>query len=184
MWEWRYANGRVCSTNFQFSETCTIEGFYSANEITWSLSDDGLKIFRSDKTLMWNFQVLEKKNRKFFFRSFAKHEDFKDQCVYLTQISKKQTEQDDSEKEETVRLVIWDLDDTFWEGTLSEGEVKLRLDTLHMVRELNNRGIVNAICSKNTYKDTRKILERLGYGTILYLQEFLGTPRAHKLKIL
>lgn len=26
-------------------------------------------------------------------------------------------------KEEGIRLVIWDLDDTFWEGTLSEGEI-------------------------------------------------------------
>lgn len=182
VWEWRYADGRICSTNFQFSETGTIEGFYSENERTWSLSDDGLKIFRSDKSLMWNFQVLEKQNGKFFFRGFAKHEYFKDQCFYLTQLSKKQTEQNDSEKEETVRLVIWDLDDTFWEGTLSEGEVKLRLDTLHMIRELNNRGIVNAICSKNTYKDTREMLERLGVWDDFVFARISWNPKGPQVK--
>ena len=48
-----------------------------------------------------------------------------------------------------VKLVVWDLDDTFWQGTLSEGPVVLDPVLVGLVRTLNRRGIVNAICSKN-----------------------------------
>ena len=48
-----------------------------------------------------------------------------------------------------VKLVVWDLDDTFWQGTLSEGPVVIDPDRVDLVRTLNRRGIVNAICSKN-----------------------------------
>jgi FkbH-like protein len=48
-----------------------------------------------------------------------------------------------------VKLVIWDLDDTFWEGTLSEGPVTDIAANREIVSTLNRRGIVNAICSKN-----------------------------------
>lgn len=52
---------------------------------------------------------------------------------------------------EQVKLVIWDLDDTFWRGTLSEGAVEIIDANSAIVRELNRRGIVNAICSKNDF---------------------------------
>ena len=52
---------------------------------------------------------------------------------------------------ESIKLVIWDLDDTFWAGTLSEGDVELLEANVAVVRELNSRGIVNAICSKNDF---------------------------------
>ena len=34
-----------------------------------------------------------------------------------------------------IKLVIWDLDDTFWTGTLSEGDVELVEDNVVVVRE-------------------------------------------------
>ena len=52
---------------------------------------------------------------------------------------------------EPIKLVIWDLDDTFWAGTLSEGDVELLKVNIAVVRELNRRGIVNAICSNNDF---------------------------------
>mgnify|MGYP000682836609 CR=1 FL=1 len=62
-----------------------------------------------------------------------------------------------------VKLIIWDLDDTLWSGTLAEG------DTLHLsefrtsvIQESNKRGIVNAICSKNDFEMAKSRL--VGYG--------------------
>ena len=62
-----------------------------------------------------------------------------------------------------VKLIIWDLDDTLWEGTLAEG------DTLHLsefraeiIRSLNTHGIVNAICSKNDFNMAKDRLDQLG----------------------
>jgi FkbH-like protein len=48
-----------------------------------------------------------------------------------------------------VKLVIWDLDETLWSGTLSEGPVALDPEHAEIVRELNRRGIMSSICSKN-----------------------------------
>lgn len=58
-----------------------------------------------------------------------------------------------------VKMVIWDLDETLWEGTLSEGPVLLPQSNVELVRALNRRGIINSICSKNDEGDARAQLE-------------------------
>ena len=45
-----------------------------------------------------------------------------------------------------IKVVIWDLDDTLWKGTLAEGDdVQLLENRVAIIKELNKRGIVNAI---------------------------------------
>ena len=61
-----------------------------------------------------------------------------------------------------VKLVVWDLDDTLWAGTLSEGPVTLDPARIDLVRALNRRGIVNSICSKNDAAGARLRLEQAG----------------------
>lgn len=50
---------------------------------------------------------------------------------------------------EPIRLVVWDLDDTFWSGTLSEGGIRHCPAHEEIVVELARRGIMSSICSKN-----------------------------------
>lgn len=52
---------------------------------------------------------------------------------------------------EDIRLVIWDLDETFWDGTLSEGGITYRPDHHDIVVELARRGIMSSLCSKNAF---------------------------------
>lgn len=61
-----------------------------------------------------------------------------------------------------VKLVIWDLDETFWSGTLSEGPIAYVQQHHDVVVELTRRGIVNSICSKNTLEDARTVLVEHG----------------------
>jgi FkbH-like protein len=63
---------------------------------------------------------------------------------------------------EPVRLVVWDLDETFWRGTLSEGGIEYRQDLHDAVIALAKRGIVSSICSKNDEAAVRTELERQG----------------------
>lgn len=52
--------------------------------------------------------------------------------------------------EEPIRLIIWDLDDTFWAGTVSEGGITGYSEFNHnLIIELARRGIISSICSKN-----------------------------------
>ena len=61
---------------------------------------------------------------------------------------------------EPVRLVIWDLDETFWRGTLVEGGIREYVQAHHeIVVELARRGILSSICSKNDEQSVVKILE-------------------------
>lgn len=62
----------------------------------------------------------------------------------------------------TIKLVIWDLDDTFWEGTLSEGGAKLPEQNAQLIKDLTDCGIINSICSKNEFEPTKQHLIDLG----------------------
>ena len=59
---------------------------------------------------------------------------------------------------ESIRLVIWDLDEAFWHGTLTEGGMRWRPEAEQAVRTLAARGIISAICSKNDPVDVKRVL--------------------------
>ncbi len=62
-----------------------------------------------------------------------------------------------------VKCLVWDLDETLWEGTLLESpEVKLKEGVSEVIRELDRRGILLSIASKNDYGDAMKKLEEFG----------------------
>jgi len=63
---------------------------------------------------------------------------------------------------EPVRLIVWDLDETFWGGTLSEGGIVWRPEVAEIVVRLAERGILSAICSKNDFATVRTVLS--GHG--------------------
>ncbi len=61
-----------------------------------------------------------------------------------------------------IKLIIWDLDETFWQGTLSEGSVVLPDEHKALLRNLTDAGIVNSICSKNDFAITYQVLQEKG----------------------
>jgi FkbH-like protein len=79
-----------------------------------------------------------------------------------------------------VKLVVWDLDDTLWEGTLSEGPVTLPPSRVDLVRTLNRRGIVNSVCSKNDPDRARAELERVGLWDELVFARIDWTPKGER----
>ena len=42
-----------------------------------------------------------------------------------------------------IRLIIWDLDETFWKGTFGEGNVELISDNIDLIKKLNG-GVVDS----------------------------------------
>ncbi len=62
-----------------------------------------------------------------------------------------------------VKLVAWDLDNTLWEGTLIESEqVKLNETAVKTIKELDRRGILNVVLSKNDHDHATQKLKELG----------------------
>jgi FkbH-like protein len=62
----------------------------------------------------------------------------------------------------SVKLVIWDLDDTFWSGTLAEGEISPVPANQAAVITLAERGIMSSISSKNDFEAAATRLKQLG----------------------
>ena len=80
-----------------------------------------------------------------------------------------------------IKLVIWDLDDTFWKGTLSEGPIVSIAENIQLVRDLTDRGIVNSICSKNDYKPTVQKLKELEVDDLFVFKSIDWTPKGQRI---
>ena len=80
--------------------------------------------------------------------------------------------------------MVWDLDDTFWEGTLSEGEIKPINDNISLVKILTDRGVVNSICSKNDYSEVAIKLNELGVLDYFVFCSIDWTPKGQRLQSL
>jgi FkbH-like protein len=83
---------------------------------------------------------------------------------------------------ENIRLVIWDLDETFWRGTLTEGGIsEYLLDHHNIVVELARRGIISSICSKNSYKEIETVLVDRGIWEYFVFASVDWTPKASRI---
>lgn len=70
-----------------------------------------------------------------------------------------------SESDKKVKCVIWDLDNTLWDGVLGDNGVDniyLRKDIVKIIQKLDERGIINSISSKNYSEKAIEALERFG----------------------
>jgi FkbH-like protein len=86
-----------------------------------------------------------------------------------------------AQKRTPIKLVIWDLDETYWRGTLSEGPVSFIPVRSAMVHTLNQRGIVNAICSKNTFNDVKQELENANEWQHFVFPSIDWTPKGPRI---
>lgn len=62
-----------------------------------------------------------------------------------------------------VKLVIWDADNTLWDGTVyytDKENIKLKPGTQAALKEITKRGMINTLCSKNYYEDVEKTLDK------------------------
>lgn len=83
-----------------------------------------------------------------------------------------------------VKLVVWDLDDTFWRGTLSEGPIAAVQDNIDLVRTLAERGIVSSICSKNDFDAARDALVTCGAWDYFVFPKIDFTPKGAQIAAL
>ena len=83
-----------------------------------------------------------------------------------------------------IKLVIWDLDNTFWSGVISECEIQPVDKHCELVANLTDCGIVNSICSKNTFDVCAAKLEELGVFHYFVFQSIEWTPKGQRIRAL
>ena len=80
-----------------------------------------------------------------------------------------------------IKLVIWDLDDTFWEGTISEGSITPINSNIELIKNLTQRGIINSICSKNDIKPVEEKLQELNIMDIFVFKSINWEPKGQRI---
>ncbi len=85
---------------------------------------------------------------------------------------------------EPIRLIVWDLDDTFWHGTLTEGGITWRDECRDAVIALARRGIMSTICSKNDPADVQRILTEHGLWDYFVFPSIDWQPKGPRLAAL
>jgi FkbH-like protein len=80
--------------------------------------------------------------------------------------------QKQSTRQQPIKCLVWDLDNTLWDGVLLEDEkVTLRDNIVEIIRTLDSRGILQSIASKNEYSHAMSKLEEFG------LQDYFLYPQ-------
>ena len=73
-----------------------------------------------------------------------------------------------------IKCVIWDLDNTVWEGVLAEGDTLLVKDkSVKTIKELDRRGILQSIASKNDFDYAMQKLNDVG------IADYFLCPQIH-----
>lgn len=81
-----------------------------------------------------------------------------------------------------VKCVVWDLDNTLWNGTLVETEDPMTL-TLNsgireVIEELDQRGIIQSVASKNDFEPAMEVLNHLGVAEYFLYPQISWEPKS------
>lgn len=82
-----------------------------------------------------------------------------------------------------IKCLVWDLDNTLWQGTLLEGDqVRLPDAVRQVIVELDARGILQSVASKNDRELAWERLEHLGVAEYFVLPQIGWGPKSHSVR--
>lgn len=81
-----------------------------------------------------------------------------------------------------VKCVVWDLDNTLWDGTLIETDepntLTLKPNVRELMEELDRRGIIQSVASKNDHDAAMAVLEQLGIAEYFLYPQIHWNPKS------
>jgi FkbH-like protein len=81
------------------------------------------------------------------------------------------------------KCLVWDLDNTLWDGVLTEPEaVRLKPGIKELITELDARGIINSIASRNNHEDAISKLREFGLEEYFLYPQINWNSKAESLK--
>lgn len=81
-----------------------------------------------------------------------------------------------------IKCIVWDLDNTLWDGTLLEdAEVHLKPGIIDVVGELDGRGILHSIASKNDADLAQEKLRAFGVDQFFLYPEIHWDPKSRSI---
>ena len=83
----------------------------------------------------------------------------------------------------TIKCLAWDLDNTLWRGTLLEGDQVWLPDAIReVIMELDARGILQSVASKNDHEIAWERMEQLGIAEYFVLPEIGWGPKSDSVR--
>ena len=92
---------------------------------------------------------------------------------------------DTADKAKKFKCVIWDLDNTLWNGILvEEGPEKLTLKPgiAGVIQALDERGILHSIASKNNYEEAIKVLKKFRLDQYFLCPQISWQPKSESVR--
>lgn len=84
-----------------------------------------------------------------------------------------------------VKVVVWDLDNTLWDGTLGEDGIEglvLRDSAIAAIQELDQRGILHSIASKNDEGEALRALDHFGLRAMFLAPQINWGPKSDSIR--
>ncbi|KMY31608.1 FkbH [Lysinibacillus xylanilyticus] len=86
-------------------------------------------------------------------------------------------------KEQKIKCVVWDLDNTLWDGViLEDSNVVLKQDVVEIIKKLDERGILHSIASKNEPSLAMSKLEEFGISEYFLYPQINWNPKSESIK--
>jgi len=103
--------------------------------------------------------------------------------VFLTADLVKFKQGNAAHKPAQIKCVVWDLDNTLWNGILVEGDdVVLRSGVAETLKYLDERGILISIASKNDFGQAFTKLQQFGVANYFLYPQIDWLPKSQKIK--
>jgi len=81
------------------------------------------------------------------------------------------------------KLVVWDLDNTVWDGIIAEGDtLKLKPEVPNIMKELDERGILQSVASKNNFDDGVESLMKFDLYHYFVYPQINWNPKSENIK--
>jgi FkbH-like protein len=78
-----------------------------------------------------------------------------------------------------IKCVVWDLDNTVWDGVLLEDpHVTIRPQVVELIRALDARGVLNSLASRNDREAAMSVLERHGLAELFLFPQISWSPKS------
>lgn len=86
-------------------------------------------------------------------------------------------------EERKIKCVVWDLDNTLWNGVLPENDrVSLRDGIVDIMKTLDSRGILQSVASKNDYDHAMAKIEEFGLQDYFLYPQINWNPKSSSIK--
>ena len=81
-----------------------------------------------------------------------------------------------------IKLIIWDLDETFWQGILSDNTVIYDNENEQLIKDATDAGVINSICSKNDFDSVKSFLSECGIWDYFVFNSINWSSKGERVK--